>query len=68
VSQQINWRQPSGEFTNLLERSFPPTLMLVSRVFLETSMPNTASVIVALSCSHLKNKRSASIDLVHRTA
>ena len=39
----------SGELAKLLERAFVPTPRLVSNVFLETSMPSTASVILRLS-------------------
>src|SRR4051794_17696422 len=46
ASQAISWRQPSGELAKLLDRGFVPARKLVSSVFLETSMPRTASVIL----------------------
>ena len=42
------WRQ-DGTVVNLLERTFVPAPRLASNVFLETSIPSTASVILRLS-------------------
>ena len=42
------WRQ-DGTVVKLLERTFVPAPRLASNVFLETSIPSTASVILRLS-------------------